>query len=34
MFDNLFILADKYDIAIEDVIARHQQKFTKRYRGE
>ncbi|MDO9758683.1 hypothetical protein F9874_05755 [Glaesserella parasuis] len=34
VFDNLFILADKYDIAIEDVMAKHQQKFTKRYRGE
>lgn len=31
VFDNLFILADKYDIALEEVIAKHQAKFVKRY---
>lgn len=29
--DNLFILADKYQIDLEEVIARHQRKFIKRY---
>ncbi|WP_373766639.1 MazG nucleotide pyrophosphohydrolase domain-containing protein [Glaesserella sp.] len=32
VFDNLFILADKYDISIEEVIAKHQAKFLSRYR--
>lgn len=32
VFDNLFILADKYQISVEDVIARHQAKFIERYR--
>lgn len=31
VFDNLFILADKYDISLEEVIAKHQTKFVKRY---
>ncbi|VEI47376.1 pyrophosphatase [Actinobacillus equuli] len=35
MLDNLFILADKYDISIEEVIEKHQAKFIKRYvKGE
>ncbi|SUT96342.1 MazG nucleotide pyrophosphohydrolase domain-containing protein [Actinobacillus lignieresii] len=31
VLDNLFILADKYDISIEEVIEKHQAKFIKRY---
>ncbi len=31
VFDNLFILADKYGISIEEVIAKHQTKFIQRY---
>ena len=31
VFDNLFILADKYDISIEEVIHKHKAKFIKRY---
>ncbi|WGE48027.1 MazG-like family protein [Actinobacillus equuli] len=35
VLDNLFILADKYDISIEEVIEKHQAKFIKRYvKGE
>lgn len=34
VFDNLFILADKYDISVEEVMKKHQQKFLKRYCGE
>lgn len=33
VIDNLFILADKYQIDLEDVIKHHQHKFTKRYRN-
>lgn len=29
--DNIFILADKYGIDMEEVIIRHQQKFEQRY---
>ncbi|MDH2997286.1 hypothetical protein A1D22_06325 [Pasteurellaceae bacterium LFhippo2] len=32
VLDNLFILADKYEIDIEEVIARHKEKFVERYR--
>ncbi|WP_150539392.1 MazG nucleotide pyrophosphohydrolase domain-containing protein [Actinobacillus vicugnae] len=31
VLDNLFILADKYDISIEEVVEKHKAKFTKRY---
>lgn len=31
VLDNVFILADKYDISIEEVIAKHQAKFITRY---
>lgn len=31
VLDNIFILADKYDISIEEVIAKHQAKFIARY---
>ncbi|WP_373819911.1 MazG nucleotide pyrophosphohydrolase domain-containing protein [Glaesserella sp.] len=31
VFDNLFILADKYEISIEEVMSKHQVKFIKRY---
>ena len=31
VLDNIFILADKYGIAIDDVITRHQVKFMGRY---
>ncbi|OOH86298.1 hypothetical protein BMT54_11155 [Pasteurellaceae bacterium 15-036681] len=31
VLDNLFILADKYEIDIEDVIAKHKEKFLERY---
>lgn len=31
VMDNVFILADKYQIDLEEVIARHQQKFLQRY---
>ncbi|QIM62397.1 hypothetical protein A1D29_03280 [Pasteurellaceae bacterium Orientalotternb1] len=31
VFDNLFILADKYGISLEEVMAKHQAKFVKRY---
>ncbi len=31
VLDNLFVLADKYDISMEEVISRHQAKFEKRY---
>ncbi len=31
VMDNLFILADKYDISMADVIQRHQTKFEARY---
>lgn len=31
VIDNLFILADKYQIDLEEVITRHQQKFVRRY---
>ncbi|MCK3658040.1 hypothetical protein A4G18_04755 [Pasteurellaceae bacterium Pebbles2] len=31
VLDNLFVLADKYDISMEDVIKRHQTKFEQRY---
>lgn len=31
VLDNLFILTDKYDISIEEVIEKHQAKFIKRY---
>lgn len=34
VFDNLFILADKYGISLEEVMAKHQTKFVKRYIGE
>lgn len=31
VMDNLFILADKYDISMAEVIQRHQTKFKARY---
>ncbi|EXI62185.1 hypothetical protein MHD_10040 [Mannheimia granulomatis] len=31
VMDNLFVLADKYDISMRDVIERHQVKFEARY---
>lgn len=34
VLDNLFVLADKYGIALEDVIHSHQEKFIERYRTQ
>ena len=31
VLDNLFILADKYDISLEEVIEKHKAKFIERY---
>lgn len=31
---NLLILADLYDVTIEEVFSTHQQKLTKRFSGE
>lgn len=31
VFDNLFILADKYNISVEEVMSKHRTKFVKRY---
>lgn len=33
VLDNLFILADKYQISMEDVVQIHQQKFMARYQS-
>lgn len=32
VLDNLCVLADKYGIELEDVVAVHQEKFNKRYK--
>lgn len=32
VLDNLFVLADKYEISMQEVIERHQQKFEQRYK--
>lgn len=34
VLDNLFILADKYEISLEEVVKQHQAKLLARYRGE
>lgn len=31
VLDNLFILADKYDIDLTDIMSSHKEKLTKRY---
>ncbi|EOH96499.1 hypothetical protein UAY_02867 [Enterococcus moraviensis ATCC BAA-383] len=31
VLDNLFILADKYDIRFEDILTSHKQKLTERF---
>ncbi|USD82307.1 MazG-like family protein [Bacillus safensis] len=31
---NLLILADQYDVTVEEVFSAHQQKLTKRFSGE
>uniref|UniRef100_UPI00240D9306 MazG nucleotide pyrophosphohydrolase domain-containing protein n=1 Tax=Bacillus safensis TaxID=561879 RepID=UPI00240D9306 len=31
---NLLILADLYDVTVEEVFSAHQQKLTKRFSGE
>lgn len=32
VLDNLFVLADKYEISMQEVIECHQQKFEQRYK--
>lgn len=34
VLDNLAILADKYEISLEDVVVKHQAKFEARYRAK
>lgn len=31
VLDNIFIIADKYDISLESIMALHQEKLEKRY---
>lgn len=31
VLDNIFIIADKYQLSLEDIMVAHQQKLTQRY---
>ncbi|MBL1231055.1 MazG-like family protein [Enterococcus sp. BWB1-3] len=34
VLDNIFILADKYDIQLEDILTSHQEKLIRRFHTE
>lgn len=34
MLDNIFIIADKYDISLENIMTYHKEKLEKRYSEE
>ncbi|MBS7577121.1 MULTISPECIES: MazG-like family protein [unclassified Enterococcus] len=34
VLDNIFILADKYDISLEEIMQSHQAKLTARYQSK